>query len=85
MNLNEALKKLGIEEYSERISNSNSHGELFHILDYIEMAKIPFLCEDNVFAGWFEETVNAAENQWERPESVFQHIPELLKQAMKFH
>ena len=33
MNFEEALKKLDIEEYEERIINSNSHGELFHLQD----------------------------------------------------
>ena len=35
MNFEEALKKLNIEDYKEAIFNSNSHGELFHLMDYI--------------------------------------------------
>ena len=39
MTFKEALEYLGIEEYSERIFNSNSHGELFHLVDYIKTAE----------------------------------------------
>jgi len=35
VNFQEALKILNIEEYGERIFRSNSHGELFHCIDYI--------------------------------------------------
>ena len=34
-----ALKKLNIEDYYERIWRSNSHGELFHVWEYIRMAQ----------------------------------------------
>lgn len=76
MNFGEALKILGIEEYSERISNSNSHGELFHLYQYYAMAEI--LGQTDWFADWFKIAVNHAEREWERPESVFQHIDRLL-------
>ena len=75
MNFKTALKKLNIEDYGERIFNSNSHGELFHLMDYAVIAQIGEL---DWFRGWFEIVVEFAENNWERPESVFQHIPKFL-------
>lgn len=80
MTFKEALKKLEIEEYSERIFNSNSHGELAHIYDYIAIAEA---CDDmSWFKEWFKEVVMFAENNWNRPESVFQHIPKILKESI---
>ncbi len=76
MNFNEALKKLGIEKYSERILNSNSHGELFHIYSYIEIAES--IKDTSWFAEWFDYVVDYAEKNWKRPESVFQHIGKIL-------
>ena len=73
-----ALQTLEIEKYYERIFNSNSHGELFHLLDYILLAEI--FNNEKWFAEWFEEVVKYAEKNWKRPESVFQHIPKLLKE-----
>lgn len=79
MNFKEAIKKLGIEEYGERIFNSNSHGELSYLYDYIQIAKH----FDDVawFKDWFDTVVKFAENNWERPESVFQHIPKMLAES----
>ena len=75
MTFKEALKILDIEEYEERIFHSNSHGELFHLLDYIIMAKIYQKMEDKTwFRPWFIGLVKYAEEHWKRPESVFQHI-----------
>ena len=76
MEFREALTILGIEEYSERIFNSNSRGELFHLLQYIELAKL--LGKTDWFAGWFEQIVGIAKKEWKRPESVFQHTQKLL-------
>jgi len=75
MTFKEALKKLNIEDYGERILNSNSHGELFYLADYIEFAKL-----DDVswFRVCFEAAIKMAEKQWVRPESVFQHIPKIF-------
>lgn len=82
MSFDDALEKLGIADFKERIFNSNSHGELFHLMDYIHIAQaIPD--EPEKFREWFVETVAAAEQQWKRPESVFQHIPTLLMQGAK--
>lgn len=76
MTFTDALQKLGIEKYSERIFNSNSHGELFHIQDYFYLAQN--LEDPSWFPKWFDDIVNQAEKQWERPESVFQHILKIL-------
>ena len=78
MTFNEALKKLNIEDYGERIFNSNSHGELSHCMDYISLAQM-----DDVswFRTWFEATVKWAKNKWSRPESIFQHMPRCLQNS----
>lgn len=83
---NEALKKLGIEEYAERIFNSNSHGELLHLADYVLIAGTFGDDEDlSWFPGWFAKVVKAAEDNWARPESIFQHIPRVLDQSLNYH
>jgi len=83
MTFKEALKKLNIEDYGERIFNSNSHGELFHCQDYIMLAQ---LSDDpawlTFFRPWFEEVVRWAEETWRRPESIFQHIPKCLQETI---
>ena len=81
MNLQEALKKLGIGKYVERIFKSNSHGELFHLDQYFHLAKMEG--DLSWFAGWFDETVKYAEENWQRPESVFQHISKILIEQLK--
>ncbi len=79
MNFKEALEKLNIQEYSERIFNSSSTGELFHLMDYMQLAEL----EDvSWFKCWFCEVVKYAEREWDRPESVFQHVPRLLKESL---
>lgn len=82
MTFKEALKILNIEDYSERIFHSNSHGELFFLQDYIEIAEA---IKDNPawFRDWFVKVVKTAEEQWKRPESVFQHIPRIMSEAQK--
>jgi hypothetical protein len=75
MNFEEALKILNIEDYRERIYNSNSHGELFHLWDYITIANVLKDTENaSVFKEDFENIVKWAEENWKRPESIFQHI-----------
>ena len=79
MTFPEALKILGIEEYQERIFKSNSHGELFHLAEYINLArwvKEKGIAPEQIkaFTEWFKEGVIEAEKKWQRPESVFQHI-----------
>lgn len=82
MDFKQAIKKLGIEEYGERIFYSNSHGELSHLYDYILLAEM--LKEDiGLFKDWFGRIVKFAEENWERPESIFQHIPRALKESIK--
>lgn len=80
MTFEEALKNLGIEEYADRIFHSNSHGELFHLLDYILIAE--HFTDKQFFRWWFKEIIKLAEQQWKRPESVFQHIPQLLEESL---
>ena len=87
MTFKESLKKLGIEKYEEKIFHSNSHGELFHLYDYCEMAEIldkEFIDKD-FFAPWFDEIVRISKENWKRPESVYQHIPEIMKQSLDFY
>lgn len=83
MTFKNAIKKLGIEKYEERILQSNSHGELFYLNDYIMFAKV-FSSDASIsrFKNWFDITVKLAEDNWERPESIFQHIPELLENSL---
>lgn len=81
MTFQDALKILGIEDYEKRIYNSNSYGELFHIMDYIEIAQ----SYKNLkwFRKWFEILVKGAERTWKRPESIFQHIGFQLEEDLK--
>jgi len=79
MSFTEALKILNIEDYRDRIFNSNSHGELFHLQDYITVAQLVQKEGDiNKFREWFVELIKWAEDNWKRPESVFQHIIKCL-------
>ena len=89
MDFKEALKILGIEDYAERIFNSNSHGELFHLEQYVALAEY-FQKQDRTdwdpqawFRQWFISIVTYAEQNWERPESVFQHIEQMLRQQLE--
>lgn len=70
---------MNIEDYGERIFNSNSHGELFHLMDYIMLAQS--LPDTSWFREWFVSVVEQAEQKWERPESVFQHITKILQES----
>ena len=79
MNFKEALKILNIEDYESRIFNSNSHGELFHIMDYIDIAST--IKDPSKFRAWFVKVVEFAEKNWKRPESVFQHIRTFLEKS----
>jgi hypothetical protein len=85
MNFIEALQILGIQKYAERIWHSNSHGELFHLHQYFVLAKL--FKDDKVllnnFPEWFERVVKCAEENWERPESVFQHIQEIIVKELE--
>lgn len=71
---------LGIPEYEERIFNSNSRGELFYLLYYsyaaadVEAGKVT----QEEFKTAFKKAVAFAEENWERPESVFQHMDKMI-------
>ncbi len=80
MSYKDALKLLGIEDFSERIFNSNSHGELSHCFDYIVFAQRILHGNKNfsTFRPLFLECVKIAEQNWKRPESVFQHMPRMI-------
>lgn len=83
MTFNEALQKLNIEDYGERIFNSNSHGELFHLMDYMVIANALEGTDASWFRPWFVAVVDLAEKNWQRPESIFQHIPRALQGASR--
>ena len=80
MSFGEALKILNIEDYAERIYDSNSCGELGHCLDFIAIAD--FYSKNKLDISWFRPTfiycVNFAEKSWSRPASCFQHIPRMI-------
>ena len=79
MNLDEALQELGIEKYKQRIVQSNSRGELFYLDQYFTLAEIVKKNNDKEwFSKWFEEVVKYADENLERPSSVFQHIHKIL-------
>lgn len=80
MTVGGALKRLNIEDYGERIFNSNSHGELYHLADYIVIAESISDVGAQRFREWFVGTVAWAEKNWQRPESVFQHMPRMMLQ-----
>jgi len=85
MNFHEAIEMLGIEKYRHKILTSNSHGELFHLQQYVEIAEAfkddkRFLLS---FPKWFDAVVKAAEEKWERPQSVYQHILKILRENLE--
>ena len=84
MSFEDALEYLKIPEFRDRIFYSNSHGELFHIMEYLTVAKT--YKEHNAtdedlegFREFFLGMVKYAEENWERPESVFQHLIPMMK------
>lgn len=81
MNFQQALTVLGIEDYAERIFASNSHGELLHLQQYFTLAET-FKDDAKWFRDWFIAVVEFAEQNWQRPESVFQHISKILVEQM---
>lgn len=84
MTFADALKRLRIEEYGDRIFNSNSHGELFHIYDYIQLAdSIQSDEQAAAFREWFVAIVEWTAQNWKRPELVYQHIPRLLEETTR--
>lgn len=82
MTIKEALQKLNIEDYGRRIFSSNSHGELSHLAQYVNIAE--HLGENCFkFRVWFIDVVEQAEKSWQRPESVFQHIDRIFSDSIK--
>jgi len=85
MTFEDVCKELGIAEYTQAIFSSNSHGELMHLSDYTTFLEIhrehEWFCE--LFPDWFKETVELAEKHWERPASVYQHMPKLFMDFCK--
>ena len=82
MTFKQALKKLNIEDYGERIWHSNSHGELMHIWDYISMAQ-NIEGDAKWFRPLFEMCVKWTAENWSRPESCYQHMPRLMSDFAK--
>ena len=85
MKFEEVCEKLGIGKYAERIYNSHSRGELHFLQDYYQILEV---AEENegfakVFPEWFEEVVASAEKEWQRPDTVFQHILTILRKDME--
>lgn len=64
---------LQIPEFSKRIFHSNSKGELFHIYDYVDIAK-RWQGSTDLFRELFLYMVKDAEATWKRPDAVFQHV-----------
>jgi hypothetical protein len=78
MSFDDALKRLGIEDFKSAIWHSNSRGELFHLQDYKWMASKLDDKAAEEFRLLFIRIVEWAEKNWERPESCYQHMPRLL-------
>lgn len=76
MSFKDVLEILGIEKYEQRIMDSNSYGELFHLQQYVNLSKI--VGKTDWFPIWFDGVVDSAEKSWRRPESVFQYIEKIL-------
>jgi len=82
MTLKEALEKLGVADYEERIFNSNSRGELMHLRDYFVLAD--HIDDPAWFRRWFEEVVDTANETMDRPETIFQHIGHIFREYLAF-
>ena len=83
----EALRILEIEDYADRIFNSNSRGELFHLHDYYILAKAfkENNWNTNTFRKFFESVVEFANENWQRPASVYQHILKFYNEAVEYN
>jgi hypothetical protein len=79
----DALKRLGVNDFRERIFNSNSHGELSHLLDYAIMSSWMKDEELLKFRPWFLLVVKWAGETWEYPEYVFQHIKKIAIESQE--
>ena len=85
LTFDDALDYLGIADYKERIWRSNSHGELFHLADYclIALSMQEHRMDGATFRPWFVKVVEWAEQNWKRPESVFQHILAMFREDIE--
>lgn len=81
MSFADALKRLNIYDYGDRIFASNSRGELMHLGDYINMAT-ELKGDLSWFRPLFIQCVTFAESEWTRPESCFQHMPQMMHDMM---
>ena len=79
MTFNEALKKLNIEYYGERIWKSNSHGELFHLDQYIQLADYILVEDTSWFREWFECVLKELNND----QLVFQMVLTVLEYQLQ--
>lgn len=77
MSIADAMRELCVEDFTKRIIGSSSRGELFHVFDYLNIAKMRG--DKSWFRPFLLRVVEYAEKNWERPESCFQHIFEFLK------
>lgn len=77
----DALKKLGIEDFRSQIWHSNSRGEMFHLGDYVVLASMPCWNAEN-FRPLFLYIVDWTKEHWKRPESCYQHMPTLIKYVL---
>jgi len=88
MTFREVFDSLGIGDFPERIFNSNSHGELFHLHDYVQLLKWAEADGGKLlphFREMFLACVDFAEKNWSRPESVFQHMPKMIQSFLLAH
>lgn len=81
----DALKILKIEDYVDAIFNSNSRGELFHLQQYFILAEAfkENNWDANEFRKFFELVVEFANKNWDRPQSVYQHILKFYNETVE--
>jgi len=94
MNLDEALKFLNIEEFYKDIYHSSSTGELFHLYDYIVIAErleriairegIDPMEHGKWFGWFFRMIVDWAKENWNRPQSIYQHMITMLEDYLEY-
>lgn len=83
MDFEESLVYLGIEKYRNRIFESSSNGELYHLGDYMMIANnITFKDSNKFFVKWFDDLVARAKNELSNPELVFMHVLDCFNNSM---
>ena len=99
----EAFELMGISHLHGRAFHSNSHGELFHMMDYVEIAQRAQdtgkeLAKESTIAEVTDEqhvslhlmvvgqlivfVVEFADKHWDRPDTVFQHMPRMMRELL---